>query len=460
MRFGPLRPVDLPGGEVTLWRPDASALLALASTPVDPRRPSPDQERRYAERAARDPDDPSCPYIAIGTYLDDATHDSIAETLRRLVDRHEAFRSPLVLGPERLERRALLPGSLTFHGDPAGGCGPEEVFELVAAHFREYAEPTSWPCLAVATVRTEGRTLFAMAVDHVAFDGFSGYLALDAIPTIHRGVLSGAPAPHPAVSHVDAAHRTALAHDAITTDSPELTLWRHALEEGLLQLPARLDTVATPDSIMSMESTLIAGAATLERLDVAAAQHGLRTPLLLLVLLEHALEPDVEGPYYVSTHNRRGPERTDSIGWYATIAPYSRTDPRIPLTERARELGAQWRAISAAGTLHVPFVAEALQLDVRPTLVVSLVDLTAFPGHGRWISDGAATWAGPVPPSGEIHLWLKRSETGLSLEARHLATPANAVWVDEVVGRFRAAVDQLIAPARLDAGTPLALQES
>jgi hypothetical protein len=445
VRFGPLRAADLPAGEVTFWHPDDASLQALQLAPLDPRRPSPDQERRYADRAARDPDDPSCPYIAIGTYLPGATPESIAETLRRFVDRHETFRSALVPGEDRLERRTVPPGALSFRPERVGGGSPEEILPLVAEHFRRYAEPTSWPCLAAVTVTApDGRTLVAMAVDHVSFDGVSGYLCFDELQVIHKRVLTGAPPPPPAVSYVDAAHRVALACEAATLDGPELTLWREALQAGLLRLPDRLDVVAGPDSTMSIDSTLIVGAPTQERLEAYAAAQGLRTPLLLLVLLEQALESDVEGPYYVATHNRRGAERTESIGWYAGIAPYLRTDPRTSLPDRARELGVRWREIAAAGMLEVPFVAQALGLDVRPTLVVSLVDLTAFPGHPRWVGEGAATWAGPVPPSGEIHLWLKRSSAGVSLEARHLTTPANRAWVEEVIHRFRTNVDQLV----------------
>lgn len=445
MRFGLLRAADLPAGEVTTWHPDDRSLHALQLAPPDPRRPSPDQVLRYADRAARDPDDESCPYIAIGTYLPGATPASVAETLRRFVDRHETFRSALVPGEDRLERRTVSPGALTFHPETGGGGTPEEVLPLVAEHFRRYAEPTSWPCLAAATVTTpDGRTLVAMAVDHVSFDGVSGYLCFDELQVIHKRVLAGAPPPPVAVSHVDAAHRVALACEAAAVDGPELTLWRGALQAGLLRLPERLDVVVGPDSTMSMYSTPIVGAQVLERLESYAAEHGVRSALLLLVLLEQALESDVEGPYYVSTHNRRGPERTEAIGWYAGIAPYLRTDPGASLPERARQLGARWREIAAAGMLEVPFVAQALGLDVRPTLVVSLVDLTAFPGHPRWVGEGALAWAGPVPPSGEIHLWLKRSSTGVSLEARHLSTPANLAWVDEVVHRFGATVDLLV----------------
>lgn len=445
MRFGPMISGDLPVGPVTTWWPCPRREDAAADPPLDPREPTPDQRRRHAERTARLPEDESAPFIAIGIRLRHADEASVAETLRRFVDRHEALRSGLVEHDGRLHRRTAGPGTLDFRPETTPAADEDEVVARALDWFRRWADTTSWPCFGAVTVRTGDITTLALAVDHIAFDGLSAYLALSELPDLHDGVLAGAPPPAAAPSHVDAAHRIAGEQADLHPAHPSLDLWRAALTRPGGPAPGAPTADSWPAATMRTGSRLVADADMLAEIGSRAAEAGARLPFVLLVALEAALAPELPGPYpyLVSTHNRRGAERTDSIGWYAGVAPYPRTDESLRLLDRASELAAGWGEVARAGALDVPLVASTVGRWPRPHVVVSLVDLTAVPGHERWAQDGASTWAGPVPPSDEVHLWLKLSATGLHLETRHLAGPERCRWLEEVVDRCRHELEQL-----------------
>lgn len=323
------------------------------------------------------------------------------------------------------------------------------MLRIASSWFARRAEPTSWPCFGALSIADGDTVVLAVAVDHIAFDGLSAYLSLTELPRLHAGVLAGDPPPGPAPSHVDAVHRSAWEHRDLGQGHPALRLWEEAAPHPAAAPPqggatAAMSTVSYP---------LLAGLA-LDDLGRAVANRA-RLPFVLLVALEQALRPELPGPYpyLVSTHNRRGAEREESVGWFAGVAPYPATDARLGLLGRAQQLAGRWRDVAAAGALDLPVVAAALDVDVRPRVVVSIVDLTAVEGHETWPATGASTWAGPVAPSDEVHLWLTISPGGLSLEARHQGSPVRHAWTAQVVERCRSALHDLArasTPARKD----------
>lgn len=460
---GDHRRLILPGRTtLTLWLPTADCLANVPGLPLDDRPLTSDQLGRLRHAAGALPDDGSAPWIAVTTLLTDADNESVAGALRRFFDRHESLRAAYSLsesddGEVRFERRIVPAGSIRFDPQDLGTYDDRnDAWDVVAREFAQRATALSWPAAALITATSSkngkgGETIVLAAFDHVTFDGYSAYLAVDELPHLHRNQLAGLEAEARAGSYLDFAVAQRIAQSGITPDSDCLSPWREALDHrgNLPGLPSATRVsrdMALPhvmDLLLLATPQDTAAFVTFCRTRYVPVGLGFTALLLLAIQAEEAHDRIT---VLMSTHNRDQPQFHHAIGWFAGVAPLTVELPgSLELTEAMRRVAEAWLVSSTASILTVPLVNRLLGAKATPSIVLSYLDSHRCAGWQDWTRNRAEVFLGPIPPSDQMHLWINVMPDQTELLFRIPDTGDCRDWMIRVANRMREALEQIAA---------------
>lgn len=465
MRVTPMTPQHVRAGQLTVFAPTSATMAAMAAAPLDPRRLSYDQRDR-ARAAASDLilnhlDAPlPSPWIGLTVDLAGATPDSVAETLRRFVTRHESLRSGITLTDCGDEERRTIAGSdydLTTHA--LGWGSTHENFARLQRVLAATTRAIQWPAHGFATIsepdRPEVPTRLVIAVDHSTYDGLSAYLNLAELPAIHDAVLRREPPTEPAISFVDFAEEERAIGERMGPEETRLRPWRRLVGHGreLPGLPTSMGVARGEPHPHAMLSLTVATTDEADAFaDVAHAQ-GQTAPMAFTGLLAAGLA--AQGDRVIrclfSTHGRPCRPSMAAVGWYAAVAPLV-----IDLgnTHRLRDImqttAASWEEAQPGSVIPLGLAADLLGHPVTPALVISYIHGDRVPGHERWRSTHAQIVVGDVPPSDQVHIWINRMPEGTTFDIRLPDTDRCHEWAHRVAAASRGALLTALAAHRSD----------
>ncbi|MFF8917963.1 amino acid adenylation domain-containing protein [Streptomyces sp. NPDC015032] len=156
------------------------------------------------------------------------TADALRSALDALVARHEALRTVVNETSHGPVARVLPPAPVSLTEHDATERTAQEADALVDAAARQVFTPEDTPLLRAVLVRTApDRARLVIAVDHLAFDGWSGGIVLDEL----AAALDGRPVPEPDVQLGDVARWEEQAL-ALSLRS-DRDFWREELEGAL-----------------------------------------------------------------------------------------------------------------------------------------------------------------------------------------------------------------------------------
>lgn len=431
MQLGPLQRHHLPSGLLSTWS------AAPASSQPDDRLPSPDQRGRVLGCSAKTALPEASPWIAWQVRLPYATRESVAETLRRYVDRHESLRSELELVDGDVRRRLHGHGTTWSVIDSVPQASQDRVYSDVVAHFNHVATPLGWPTFGFVTVGAlagdpEGVLLLA-GFDHVSYDGVSGYRAMVEVHDLHEQVRRGEPAGPPAPSYVDHAHAEAMRARDLSPADPRLAAWKALLDgDDLAGLPTSSGVVRGERHRNEYLHLPVATSAETDELAALAKAQGCPPGVALTALFLRAVaalgDPHIHCLF--SVHGRPGREWMDSAGWFAGVAPLQvRLRDTTSVTRCIEQVARAFTESTSASGLSLPTVAAALGHPVEPSMVVSYLSAASFPGHDRWAEIDCGTYVAPTPPSDQLHVWISRMPSGTALDVRAPAAESCSRWL-------------------------------
>jgi hypothetical protein len=446
-----LTSADIPAGHLRLWAPTAGSLDAWLHAPIDPRLPTFDQEMRVHE----DPrgQAPVSAWIGLRTFLGPTRPHDVADTLTRFTAQHESLRSCFALEDGGIARRTLAAYELRFEPLDCGELDSEQAYTILAEHFFRVCRPTGRPPFAFATLETEAGAHLYAAFDHVSFDGLSAYNAVGALAALHAEVRRGDPVPSPHPSYADLGDEERKAARTMAADDPRLGIWRGFYAEGRTPAaPLRSGVVRGERYDHVLVSHPIATSEEVDQLTASWRAQGVSSGVLWTALLLKALADPVRTETTVSTmistHNRPSPAWLGSMGWFAGVAPLPlHLSPTSTVADWVDRCAAAWRPAAAAGALPLPLVARALDVNVEPTLVLSLIDSARIMGHERWSALEGQILLGDVGPSGQIHVWLSLLPDGAYLTTRLPLTDEGLPWIEAGAQRVRELATTALAPS-------------
>lgn len=455
MRVTPMTPQHLRAGPLTLFAPTHATLTRMATAPLDPRRLSYDQRDRARSAAADrnlehlDPPLPS-PWIGLTVDLAGASPDSVAETLRRFVTKHESLRSGITLTPAGDEERRTIAGhAYDVIASPLGLGTTEENFTRLQHVFAATTSATQWPAHGFATISDPTRpdlpTRLVIAVDHSTYDGLSAYLNLAELPTIHDAVLKCEAPDQPAISFVDFAEQERSLGDFMSPEEPRLQPWRRLVGHGreLPGLPPSMGVARGEPHPHAMVSLTVATPEESDTYAQVAHREGQTAPMAFTGLLAAGLA--AQGDRVIrclfSTHGRPCRESMASVGWYAAVAPMvidlnnaHRLDEIMTITANS------WQEAQPGSVIPLGLAADLLGHPVTPALVISYIHGERIAGHERWRSTSAQIVVGDVPPSDQVHVWINRMPEGTTFDIRLPDTDRCHEWAHRVAAASRGAL--------------------
>ncbi|KRE39517.1 hypothetical protein ASG73_04190 [Janibacter sp. Soil728] len=436
------------GGEVTRWDLDITSLEHWNDSPLDLRPPSHDQLCRLHE----DPDgsNPWSAWIGLSVLLPDATTESVERTLTEWFRQHEALRSHLTLVDEQPRRRTLAPEHVGFAPFALGEHDPQALRELLTQEFHTRCRPTRRPACALFTVEVQHGHVLHAAFDHITFDGLSAYAAIGHIAGLHTAVINEVHRPHTSPSHVDLAATEIAVCEAIDADDERLGPWREFLRDG--RIPAApaasgIDPDGSYDHDLVRHDICSGEVAAALALQYAA--EGIPTGMLWTAILMQALGDETH--VLMSTHGRPSSLWSDSVGWFAGVAPLSLSMPTDCDTSAWVLEGVRvWREVAPSAALPLGLVHRLLDVPVTPQVVLSIIDGSRIEGHEWWQPLGSSIQLGDVPTSSQTHIWLTIVPEGVTLATRLPLAPGARDWLDAAADRFSRLVESATA-------TPFAL---
>lgn len=441
---------ELRGGDVTRWELDVATLARWSEQPTDPRPASFDQQGRLRE----DPDGraPWSAWIGFSVLLPDATPESVRATLTAWVRQHESLRSRLTLDDGSIRRRTLPADAVDVTATALGDHDAEALRALLVDEFHTRCRPSAAPAFTVCAVEVDGGHVLHAAFDHITFDGLSAYAAVGALAGLHTAMAAGLHEPHTSPSHVETTTLELAVGDGLGDDDARLRPWRDFLAGG--SVPAA-PAASGIDPEGRYEHDLVRHdicegdvAATL---DLRYAAEGIPTGMLWTALLMQAMGDEVHA--MVSTHGRPSALWTESVGWFAGVAPFALSMPS-GASSRDWVLAAvdRWRACAPAAALPLGLVRRVLDVPVAPQVVLSTIDGSRVEGHEWWRPLEGRILLGDVPPSSQTHLWLTILPEGVSLVTRLPLAPGSREWLDGVAARLARLVE-------VETSTPFVQQE-
>jgi hypothetical protein len=438
------------GGDVTRWDLDATSLERWDASPLDQRPPSHDQLGRLHE----DPDGSNrwSAWIGLSVLLPDATTETVGRTLTEWFRQHESLRSHLTLDDEQPHRRTLAPEHVDFTPIVLGGHDPEALRELLTREFHTRCRPTRRPACALFTVEVEHGHVLHAAFDHITFDGLSAYAAVGHIAGLHTAVVNEVHRPRTSPSHVDLAATEIAVCDDVDPADERLLPWRDFLRGG--RIPAApaasgIDPEGHYDHDLVRHDVCSGDVAAMLALQYSA--EGIPTGMLWAAILMQALGDDVH--VLMSTHGRPSSLWSDSVGWFAGVAPLSMSMPAgCDTSDWVLECVRTWREVASSSALPLGLVHRLLDVPISPQVVLSIIDGSRIEGHEWWQPLGSSIQLGDVPSSSQTHIWLTVVPEGVTLATRLPLAPGARDWLDAVADRFARLVESAAA-------TPFALQQ-
>ncbi|HEY4375940.1 MAG TPA: condensation domain-containing protein, partial [Acidimicrobiales bacterium] len=448
MRFTDIRDHELPTGHLTIWVASEETQHRAQQGPVDPRRPSHNQQGHIARAMARrvDPDlrgivpDPTgdagkaAPTGWLGLRFD--VPPTSAHGLRRSfetwVRRHETLRSgfrpseesPDGAGFERFtvppEDIAIEPLDLGYYGDPTA------LADRLDDLFNESTDAICWPAYVFATIWTPKATTVLMAFDHLNVDGYSILLMAAELREVVDADREGRPLALPPVPSYldfvederDDAALASVTHDAVDQwrsflgerrDMPSFPLADglapgSQVPQGSCCIPILDEAEALAFGTWCRASGISAGTGFLGALTLAftrlAREAGVVDPAA----------PELDRfRVLVSTHTRHDARWAEALGWFTAVAPF---DVSVPtgheLGDILPTLNAAWADAKRGAALPLSRIGELLGRTLEPRFLVSYLDARHARGANLWPYWRAHAFIGDVGPTDQVYAWINR----------------------------------------------------
>ncbi|NYJ01322.1 hypothetical protein HNR19_002020 [Nocardioides thalensis] len=456
MEYTELSAYDVPAGVVTTWTP----MTRPSAWADDPRPLSPDHEAHLETHETGS---------WIGAVLRvPERFDALA--LRRAlvawIARHEGLRTTAVAtvsgpGPD-WRRRTIAADEVSIVADEVGRLDADGA-ERHLAEFLATVGPYSWPhCLFWTSVdpTADGFTL-ALGADHSVLDAYSQLLWFDEIVDLYRRALAGEgddelAAPTGVGSLVDHAEEETRLAATIDVDAEAVRRWRSFLDrddpDGRPRFPvapafgpgegARLRQTSLNTWVADRQQTHV-----LNGLGKAAGLSLQSCVLGAMALGIRQLSGEERVRFVMPIPTRQSLRHACAVGRFAGLAP---VDVDVAGATGLPEVaGRVHAAIAESRDLSlVPFarVAELLEIEDRPRLVVSYVDGRLIPGVDQWDGWRARALRSPAYGDGEVRLRFGRTADGLNVAARYPGTLAAERTMRELLGAMMASIDALTRP--------------
>ncbi|GAA4398589.1 condensation domain-containing protein [Tsukamurella soli] len=390
-------------------------------------------------------------WLAVGIEFDEPLSiPGLREALAAFIDRHEVFRTHVILadGPDgagRPVRRSLPPDGVeldlrmigTYHST-----GP--LYDQLQGEFDRATAPLTWPAYLFATVaRPESFTLF-FAADHSLVDGYSLVLAPHELTSLYRKATKGSPARLiPTGSYVDFSAAERAAADLAGPDHPAAQRWRAHLAENDWQMASFPMTLLPPSPTQLAAETRAAlthDAEGVPRIPQGALNFHLldddRTNRFTLVCSEAGatlvsgvlacmsrINTDLGGgPVFrcvIPRHTRDAEQWLAAMGWFVGIAPFRLdTTGARNFRELARRAQTEWKSSKVGTALPFLRIGELLGRTPTPRFVVSFMDTRSAPGAVYNDAGGASVLRSRDYSIEDVYLWINRTPSGLHVAAR------------------------------------------
>ena len=388
------------------------------------------------------------PWIGWKITLPPSTCATIEQTLRRYVGTHEALRTGFEVVGEHVIRRKIT-GNPAWEGTLlAETTTPEETFDVISTHLNRTVRPVGWPNYGFVTIEHGGETpstTLIGAFDHVIYDGVSAYAALVEIPRLHDMATADDASPFTTPSHNDHAHAQACG-PVVTASCDELGKWRRIIKNGNLASLPRASGVARDDALPL--ETRRAHIATCEQAGAFSRlmqRDGIKEGAAFCAVLLEAISRlgDKQVDFLLSTHGRPGKEWLNSVGWFASLVPIA-VDMTAARDVRCVARLLQEEQRETAGSTPLAAVAEVLDLPLQPSLVVSYMKASAFPGSDQWGKRKEKAVIANPPPSSQMHVWLSLMHDGLVFDVRYPKNACSTAWVNDITAHMHHIIDDAV----------------
>ena len=448
LRLRPLAPDHVPDGPVYAWSP-----VALECT-EDARVISPDQRSRLASYSGPLDSDEN-PWIGWAVQLQDACAPTVAETIKRYVDRHETLRIAFSSGVAHTGRQLVAPGAQWEPRLIADGADACASYATIAAHLATTIGPDGWPPFAFITIGElgvePGELVLLGAFDHICYDGLSAYSALTEVPGIHAGVIEGQQPPPAAPSHVDHAHDQAMSCAALSRDDVRLQPWWDVVHsEAFTALPAPLQAEPGRNYPQLVDHLFIADKDMSDAFAHLMKQKGLSQASAFSAVLLRALavQGNPELALLISQHGRPSREWATAAGWFASVSPVRLA---VEHTGSIEQIAGHLQQSGRSGAAHTPLatVSDLLGVPVEPALVLSYVCGPQLEGYSGWNASQARLLISNAPPGHQIHAWVSRMDEGTWLDIRYPRTENARQWVTQLTMTMQELVEASLRDGRI-----------
>lgn len=455
MQLGPMHPHHLPPGALSIWQAHDVHLEN------DDRRPAPDQRWRALGHASAEAG--ANPWLAWQVRLPHATHDSVARAMQAYVQRHGSLTCALAVDGASVTRQRLVSPARWAVGRTQPDQRGEENHAAVTAHFDAVATPLGWPTFGFVTIGdldgSEAGVLLVAGFDHVAYDGLSGYQAMVEVHALHEALLAGAALPpEPAPSHVDHAHEQAEREPVLAQCPDRMAAWRAIMDgDDLAGLPSASGVARGERHEHTHLNLWIASAEETDEFAARVKARGLPAGVALSALLLRAIAAlgDTHIRCLYSVHGRAGADWMGSAGWFAGVIPLEvRLEDVDSVTQCIEKVAQSAKRATAAGGLSLPTVSEAVGRPLAPSMVLSYVSGSSFPGHARWAELECSTYIAPPPASDQMHAWITRMPSGTTLDVRAPGTDSCLRWLQTLSELMREGLLRVLGETELPGVTP------
>ena len=472
MRFSDLRDLDLPLGQLSVWRASDATLANAAARNADPRGPSHNQNGHISHALTRrvDPDlydlvEPSgesgkaapTGWLGVSFEVPSVGSERLQRVFEAWIGRHETLRSgfrPTSVGVIDVDFERFTLDSDEVHLDEEDlGLFIDNVAlaDTLEDLFNRSTDAISWPAYAFAAIRSVTTTTVVMAFDHVNIDGYSILLSVGEIRELVDAVREGrssdlAPVP----SYLDfvqdelaQASEASASHEAVETWRAFLgdrgTLPKFPLPDGLApgsQVPqeARCIPILTDAQSAAFAACCRANGASsatgfLAAMSLAFTRLGGQTGI------EQSLAGQ-SGPgavgfrSLVSTHTRHEAHWAEALGWFTAIAPFEvEIGAEQELIDVLPQVVDSWTAAKRGAGLPMSRISDLLDTSLQPRFVVSYLDARHTRSASDWQAWNAHACLGDVGPTDEVYVWINRMPTETYLTWRF---PGNDVCRAEI----------------------------
>ncbi|MFT4127138.1 MAG: condensation domain-containing protein [Gordonia sp. (in: high G+C Gram-positive bacteria)] len=432
LEYTELADYPVPTGRLTEWVPSVDD----THWNVDNRPLSPNHSA-HLTLARSAPDDAQGSWIGTAFRLP-GPFDAAAfgATLRRWIDRHDAFRTTAEFTADGLVRTTVPSGTVTLATRVHEQIPGSGVYRHLERLFATAISPLRWPHMIATTIEPESAaeraagTTVIVAADHSVMDAYSQLLLITELREIYRATTTGdQPALPPCGSYVEhcAAERAAAAD--ITADHAAVVAWRdfwHA--EGTEQpamprfpMPTQPDAPGPGPGWQSSLSRWLLSVPESDAFAAACKRHGASASSGAFAALTIALARLTgrrSARFVMPMHTRTTAESFAAVGWYVGLAPVD-----ISLGDASSFATALAPVDTAvrrhAGVAHAPYpqIAALAGMAEPPRFTVSFVDARHLPGAATW-DDRDRALRSRARNHDEVYLWINRTSRGMNVSLR------------------------------------------